>query len=406
MFNTYRQLFTLPGTAAFALAGLLARLPLSMTGIGLITMLSQQRGAYALAGMVSASFALSIALLAPRISALVDRHGQRKVLPWAAAISAGAMFALLACSHWQGPDWLLLALAALVGALPSMPAMVRARWTVLLRGTPQLQTAYALEAVLDDVCFIVGPPLSVGLSMALFPEAGPMASSLLLLAGVGLFVSQRRTEPPVDGTLQSMRQQSLARHPVVRTLALFMLAQGVIVGTVDVASVAFATQQGQPAAASIVLSFYALGSCVMGLVFGTLRLQMPLHRQIAWVGASVCITAVPLLLATNVLTLTLGVLLAGVTFGPTITVAMGLVEQQVPHQRLTEGMTWLLTGLAMGVALGAAAAGWATDLWGARTSFVVALLAGAAMWALGWLAGRQARACEGLPAQGTAATSR
>ena len=46
MFHAYRQLFTRPGTAAFVLAGLLARLPLSMTGIGLITMLSQQRGAY------------------------------------------------------------------------------------------------------------------------------------------------------------------------------------------------------------------------------------------------------------------------------------------------------------------------------------------------------------------------
>jgi MFS family permease len=399
MFNAYRQLFTLPGTAAFVLAGLLARLPLSMTGIGLITMLSQQRGAYTLAGAVAACFALSIALLAPRISALVDRHGQRKVLPWTAALSATAMFALLACAHWQGPAWLLLVLAALVGALPSMPAMVRARWTVLLRGTPQLQTAYALEAVLDDVCFIVGPPLSVGLSMVLFPEAGPLAASLLLLVGVALFVAQRRTEPPVDASQQRARQQSLARHPVVRTLALFMLAQG----TIDVASVAFATQQGQPAAASIVLSFYALGSCVMGLVFGTLRLQAPLSRQIAWVGASVCITAVPLLLATNVFTLTLAVLLAGITFGPTITVAMGLVEQQVAHQRLTEGMTWLLTGIAMGVALGAAAAGWATDLWGARVSFVVALLAGATMWALGVLAARQARAREDLPAESAAA---
>lgn len=403
MFHAYRQLFTRPGTAAFVLAGLLARLPLSMTGIGLITMLSQQRGAYTLAGAVAACFALSIAVLAPRISALVDRHGQRKVLPWAAAVSAAAMFALLACAHWQGPEWLLLVLAALVGALPSMPAMVRARWTVLLRGTPQLQTAYALEAVLDDVCFIVGPPLSVGLSMVLFPEAGPLAASLLLLVGVALFVAQRRTEPPVDTSQQRTRQQSLARHPVVRTLALFMLAQGIIVGTIDVASVAFATQQGQPAAASIVLSFYALGSCVMGLVFGTLRLKAPLHRQIAWVGASVCITAVPLLLATNVFTLTLAVLLAGITFGPTITVAMGLVEQQVPPQRLTEGMTWLLTGIAMGVALGAAAAGWATDLWGARISFVVALLAGAVMWALGVLAARQARAKESPPAEDAAA---
>ena len=171
MFHAYRQLFSRPGTAAFVLAGLLARLPLSMTGIGLITMLSQQRGAYTLAGAVAACCAVHRGAGA-RISALVDRHGQRKVLPWAAAVSAAAMFALLACAHWQGPEWLLLVLAALVGALPSMPAMVRARWTVLLRGTPQPQTAYALEAVLDDVCFIVGPPLSVGLSMVLFPRPG------------------------------------------------------------------------------------------------------------------------------------------------------------------------------------------------------------------------------------------
>lgn len=392
MLNAYRQLFAVPGTAGFVLAGLVARLPLSMTGIGLITMLSQQRGTYTLAGAVAACFALSIALLAPRISALVDRHGQRKVLPVAAATSASAMFALLACAHWQGPDWLLLLLAALVGSLPSMPAMVRARWTVLYRGTPQLQTAYALEAVLDDLCFIVGPPLSVGLSMALFPEAGPMAAALLLLAGVALFVLQRRTEPPVTVHESQVRQSALVRHQrVVRTLALFMLAQGVIVGTIDVAAVAFATQQGRPAMASVVLSFYALGSCVMGLVFGALRLKAPLSRQIVWVGASVAVTAVPLLLADNLMALNLAVLLAGITFGPTITVAMGLVEQQVAASRLTEGMTWLLTGLAMGVALGAAAAGWVTDHLGAQMSFVVALLAGAAMWAWGVQAGRLAR---------------
>ncbi|CAM4373800.1 MFS transporter [Comamonas aquatilis] len=392
MFHAYRSLFSAPGTTSFVLAGMLARLPLSMTGIGLITMLSQQRGAYTLAGAVAACFALSIAVLAPRISALVDRHGQGKVLPIAAGISSSAMFALLACAHWEGPDWLLLLLAALVGSLPSMPAMFRARWTVLYRGTPQLQTAYALEAVLDDLSFIVGPPLSVGLSMVLFPEAGPMAAAMLLIVGVSLFAMQRRTEPPVNPGIAHIRQKALVRQPVVRTLALFMLAQGIIVGTIDVASVAFATHQGQPAMASVVLSFYALGSCVMGLVFGVMRLKMPLNRQIAWVGASVAITAIPLLLASNLTALTLAVLLAGITFGPTITVAMGLVEQQVAAQRLTEGMTWLLTGLAMGVALGAAAAGWVIDHWGPQASFVVALIAGAAMWAWGIQTGRLAGA--------------
>ncbi|MDN5535864.1 MFS transporter, partial [Comamonas sp.] len=337
MLNAYRKLFTAPGSTGFVLAGLLARLPLSMTGIGLITMLSQQRGAYTLAGMVSACFALSIAVLAPRISALVDRHGQFRVLPFAAASSALSMLALLACAHWQGPDWLLLVLAAAVGSLPSMPAMVRARWTAIYSGTPQLQTAFALEGVLDDLAFIVGPPLSVGLSMLLFPEAGPLAAALFLIIGVGLFVVQRRTEPPVSLHTGSEkgRTSSMLRQPVVRTLALFMLAQGVIVGVIDVASVAFATAQGQPGMASVVLSFYALGSCAMGLVFGTLRLQMPLSRQIVWVGASVAISALPLLLASNLTALTLAVLLAGITFGPTITVAMSLVEQQVQANRLT-----------------------------------------------------------------------
>ena len=394
MLHAYRSLFTAPGSASFVLAGLLARLPLSMTGIGLITMLSQQRGSYTLAGMASACFALAIAVLAPRISALVDRHGQYKVLPFAAACSAASMLALLACAHWQGPDWLLLVLAAMAGSLPSMPAMVRARWTVIYSGTPQLKTAFALEGVLDDMAFIVGPPLSVGLSMWLFPEAGPLAAALFLTVGVGLFVVQRATEPPVSphANEHSASAPSMLRQPVVRTLALFMLAQGIIVGVIDVASVAFATAQGQPGMASVVLSFYALGSCAMGLVFGTLHLKMPLSRQIVWVGASVAISALPLLLASNLTALTVAVLLAGITFGPTITVAMALVEQQVPQHRLTEGMTWLLTGLATGVALGAAIAGWLIDHWGAQRSFVLTLVAGAAMWLWGVQAGRLASA--------------
>ncbi|MFM4803793.1 hypothetical protein [Aeromonas bivalvium] len=79
MTNPYRTLFTAPGSKGFALAGLLARLPLPMTGIGIITMLAQLRGSYALAGAVSAAFVLTYALLSPQISLLVDRLGQGRV---------------------------------------------------------------------------------------------------------------------------------------------------------------------------------------------------------------------------------------------------------------------------------------------------------------------------------------
>ena len=55
MANPYRELFTAPGARAFVLAGMIARMPISMTGIGVITMLSQLKGGYALAGAVAAT---------------------------------------------------------------------------------------------------------------------------------------------------------------------------------------------------------------------------------------------------------------------------------------------------------------------------------------------------------------
>ena len=91
MFHAYRQLFTAPGSAGFVLAGLLARLPLSMTGIGLITMLSQVHGGYGLAGSVAAVFALATAFCAPQVSRWVDRYSQGRVLPIAALIGGGAL---------------------------------------------------------------------------------------------------------------------------------------------------------------------------------------------------------------------------------------------------------------------------------------------------------------------------
>jgi len=87
MFTTYRALFQSRGTLGFTLAGLLARLPLPMTGISIITMLAQLHGSYALAGAVAATFVLTYALLSPQVSRLVDRHGQRRVLPAATALS-------------------------------------------------------------------------------------------------------------------------------------------------------------------------------------------------------------------------------------------------------------------------------------------------------------------------------
>lgn len=376
MAQPYRELFAAPGTRGFALAGLLARIPLPMIGIGIITMLSQLRGSYALAGAVSATFVLTYALVSPQVSRWVDQRGQSRVLPLATAISVLGLLLLLGASWWQAPDWILFAGAVLAGFMPSMSAMVRARWTAIYRGQDRLQTAYSLETVLDEVTFIAGPPLSVGLAVLVFPQAGVLAAALLLVVGVSALLLQKGSEPPIQMQEQGSRP-SVLRLNSVRLLALLMVAMGVIVGTVDIVSVAFAEQMGQPGAASLVLSAYALGSCVAGLVFGGLKLNIPLHRLLLVGGLATAATTLPLWLVASVAQLAGAVLLAGLFFAPTMIVAMSLVERVVPEQQLTEGMTWLLAGLNIGVAMGAAASGQMVDQGGASSGFMVALYAAA-----------------------------
>jgi MFS family permease len=378
MANSYQALFNAPGSRAFVLAGMVARMPISMTGIGLITMLSQLQGGYTLAGSVAATFALSTAFCAPQVSRMVDRFGQGRVLPVSALAGGCALLLLLLCTRLQAPNWTLFVFAALAGCMPNMSAMVRARWTELYRGQPQLQTAYALESVLDEVCFIVGPPLSVGLCVVVFPEAGPLVALLMLAIGVSAFVLQRSTEPSVHPH-DADQPGSVVGSADVRLLMLLMLlmgAMGTIVGVVDVVSVAFAQQQGQPAAASIVLSVYAIGSCLAGLAFGALKPDVPLPRLFLYGAVATALTTLPLLLAGNILGLSLAVFVAGLFFAPTLIVAMGLVERIVPPAKLTEGLTWLITGLSIGVAIGAAGSGWLVDAFGARSGFWLSIAAG------------------------------
>lgn len=386
MATLYRDLFSAPGTGRFTAAGLLARLPLPMAGIGMITLFSQKQGAYGLAGAISATFVLAYALLSPQISRYVDRYGQSRVLPAATTVSIFGFLILIAGSHWDVARWILFAGAFLAGFMPSISAMVRARWTALYRGDPRLQTAYSLETVLDELTFIMGAPLSISLSITLFPQAGLLLAVLLLISGVFALVIQRGTEPPtVTATRATANRGSVMGMKSVRLLALLMVGMGMIVGTVDIVTVAYAREWGYPAAASLILAAYAIGSCLAGLLFGSFRLKTPLSRLLWLGGLATAATTVPLILVTHLSALTLAVLVAGLFFSPTMIVAMSLVERQVDEHQLTEGMTWLLAGLNVGVALGAAIAGQVVDNSGARFGFSVALCAGVTVLLIAFL---------------------
>ncbi|MFE1884801.1 MFS transporter [Streptomyces diastatochromogenes] len=388
--SPYRALFAEPGTKSFSAAGFLGRMPLSMMGIGVVTMISQLTGRYGLAGALSATIALSAAAVGPQISRLVDRHGQRRVLRPATLVTLLAAAGLLLAAHLEWPDWTLFVCAAGIGTVPSLGAMIRARWAALYRGTPKLHTAYSFESVVDEVCFIFGPIISIGLSTAWFPEAGPLLAACFLAVGVFWLTAQRATEPEPHPRERHGGGSAL-RSAGLQVLVATFAATGTIFGSVDVVTVAFADERGHKAAASVVLALYAAGSCVAGAVFGLLRFSgAPERRWLLGVGA-MAVSMIPLLLVGNLPLLAAALFVAGLSIAPTMITTMSLIEEHVLRAKLTEGMTWVSTGLAVGVALGSSVAGWVIDAAGARAGYGVPAVAGAVAVAVGFLGYRRLR---------------
>ncbi|MGK9202660.1 MFS transporter [Sinorhizobium sp. M4_45] len=378
MSNPYGKIFRAPGAKGFSAAGFFARLPIAMAPIGIVAMLSQTHGEYWLAGAVSATFALTNALVAPQISRLVDRLGQTAVVVPTTIVSVAAFLALIIAANRDWPEWTLFASAFFAAMMPSIPALVRARWTEIFRNQPELNTAFAFESSADELVYISGASLSVGLAVALFPEAGMLTSTIFLALGTAAFILQRSTEPKVRRLEAGVSQVSAIRQRPVQIITLALIFVGSIFATAEVSAVAITKELGEPQAASLVIGVYAVGSFLVGLALGALNPAMPLHRQLLIAVSVIAITSVPLLFANTVPLLALAVFASGIAISPTFITAFGLIERRVPESMLTEGVTWVMTGIGIGMALGAFVSGWVVDNFGAQNGFWVSVAAGVA----------------------------
>lgn len=378
MSNPYREIFRAPGAKGFSAAAFFARIPIAMAPIGIVAMLSQTRGEYWLAGAVSATFALANAVVSPQISRFVDRLGQRAVVAPVTILSVVAFIVLVIASNQDWPAWTLFASAFLAAAMPSIPAMVRARWTEIFRDRPELNTAFAFESAADELVYIAGASLSVGLSVSLFPEAGMLVSTIFLALGTTAFLLQRSTEPKVRALDSDRPQHSAIRLRPVQIITLALIFVGATFATAEVSAVAITKQLGQPGAASLVIGVYALGSFIVGLVIGALNPKAPLQRQLLIAVGVLALTALPLLVAgASVTSLAFAVFLSGVAISPTFITAFGLIERRVPESMLTEGVTWIMTGIGIGMALGAFVSGWMVDNFGPANGFWVSVVSSA-----------------------------
>ncbi|MFG2298090.1 MFS transporter [Streptomyces sp. NPDC048603] len=394
--SPYRAIFAAPGTTAFTTAGFIGRLPLSMVGVGILTMISEFTGRYGLASALTATLALSAAAVGPQISRLVDQHGQRKVLRPAALVCFLSVAVLLVAASQGWPDWTLFVCCVIAGCVPSVGSMTRARWAAIYRDTPQMHTAYSFESVLDEICFIFGPIISITLSTVWFPEAGPLIAAAFLLVGVWWLTAQRATEPEPHPRAEQTDKTSALRSPGLQVLTLTFVATGAIFGSIDTATLAYAEELGHKNLTGIVLAIWAFGSMVAGIVFGLLKLKGRAEPRWVLGVLAMAVSMIPLLLAGNLPFLAVALFVSGLAIAPTMITTMALIEKHVSRAKLTEGMTWISTGLAVGVAAGSSLTGQVADMSGARAGYVVSISAGAAAAAVAFAGYRRLT----RPAQG------
>lgn len=379
-FTPYSLLFALPGTRAFTLGNLLARLPMGMFSVSAVIMIASERGSYALAGAVTATGLVATALVAPLTARLIDRHGQARVAVPATALAVLGSLSLLLCMRFDAPDWTLFLAYAATASTPNTGGMSRARWAHLLRDDPAaLHTANSFEQAADELCFMLGPVLAALLCTSLFPEAGTLTGAVLLMTGVLLFAAQRSTEPPVQGRTAAHRSPLRTRG--IPPLVAVCLATGAVFGSMEVVTIAFADSQGRQSAAGLVLALQAAGSCAAGLLFGAWKPSGSAARRLPWcVAAMTLLMVLPLLAAalTGSLVVLAGALLvAGMATAPTMITTMALVQRRTPEGRLNEGMTLAVTGLLGGIAGGSAAGGWLAEHVSATAGYAAPVTAAA-----------------------------
>ncbi|WP_223874790.1 MFS transporter [Salinispora oceanensis] len=374
MLKSYRRIFSAPGAVGFTVTGFLGRLPISMFGVSVVIMVATRRDSYALAGAVSAAGLAAVAVATPWIGRLVDRYGQARVTVPATLISVTASTLLILCARWNAPDWTLFVAYIASSGVPSIGVMARARWAELYRDQAELlHSANSFEQALDELCFMLGPVLATLLCTLLFPEAGLAVAALLLLTGSLLFTAQRRTEPSVHPAVAA-NGSPLGIKGIKEITATFLFT-GVIFGSMEIVTVAYAEEAGNAAAAGVILALLAGGSAIAGLVFGALKVRGPAPVRFLVCVAAMALLMQPILLADNIWALAMLLFVAGAATAPTMITSMTLVNELAPPSRINESMTLTITGMLIGISAGAAIGGWAVEQAGARSGYAVPAVA-------------------------------
>jgi hypothetical protein len=253
---------------------------------------------------------------------------------------------------------------------------MRTLWGVLVPDTALRQSAFALDAVLIETSFIAGPLMTAVIVSAASPALAVIVNAGLTLAGTLIFAlsgaSRHWQTEPHDGGWAG----PLASRRVLLLVAVQM-PLGAAIGAMEVATVAFATQEGEPGVAGALIAVQAAASLAGGLWYGARTHRSPAAERYPWLLLCIAGVFAPLVLMSSIASAFPLMLLSGFAFAPSGAVVYMLIDELAPPGGATESTSWVSTSIIVGVALGNAIAGALVGGGHARYGYAAAVTAAA-----------------------------
>jgi MFS family permease len=363
--------------AARLLAGTLTgRLPNATAAIAVVLFVRAEGGTYSLAGALAAVYGVANAVGQPLLGRLVDLYGQPRVQLPAALVSALGMGVF---AFW-GTDPLPVAYLAMVVAglfTPPLEGGLRALWPSVLRREEQVHTAYAMDAVAQEVMFTVGPLL-----LTLCASLWSARAALLILNVVGVLGALSVVLSPPSRAWRSAPREAhwlgALRSPGLLALLGVFLFVGIALGSITVAAVSYADDHGGDAVYGWLMAAVGLGALVGGTVYGARQWSGAPERRLRALVALLAVCYLPLTLMPGAVAMTALAALAGVFLAPCIACAFIIVDRHAPRGTVTEAFSWLVTTFTVGASVGTGLAGPVVERGGAVWGFALPGVAGAA----------------------------
>ncbi|GAA2765783.1 MFS transporter [Streptomyces paradoxus] len=374
MATGYLEILRARHAARLLVGTLVGRLPNATAAIAIVLFVRAEGGTYSLAGALAAVYGVANAVGQPVLGRIVDLRGQPRVqLP--AAVLSGLAMAVFAFS---GIGSLPLAYAAVAGAglfTPPLEGGLRALWPSVLRREDQVHTAYAMDAVAQEVMFTVGP-LLVTLCVSLWSAQ----AALLVLNVVGVLGALSVVVSEPSRAWRSAPREAhwlgALRSPGLLALLAAFLFIGMALGSITVASVPYADDHGGDAVYGWLMAALGFGALVGGTVYGARQWAGEPARRLRVLVALLVVCYLPLMLMPDAAPMVALTALAGVFLAPAIACAFVLVDRHAPRGTVTEAFSWLVTTFTVGHSVGTGVAGPVVETGGALWGFAVPAVAG------------------------------